>query len=691
MVSLVLAAALATQAPAPSPSPTPRVPVIGVTVGIVQVDAVVTDDKGRHVTDLGPADFVLKEEGKVREVAQVSYVALAPAVRHVMDASGAPAPAPSAGAAPPRLITLVVDDLNLSFESTITLKDTLRKFVDEAVGPSDRVALLRTSGSLGTMQQFTSDRRALRAAIDRIKFTRMGVGRLGPDDVIDTEVPFGGGPSGGSPSGRPSRLEAMHALDRLREQWIAIGTMGTIRTVVQALAPLPGRKAVVVFSDGLPAFDSNQEGRVESSLSSVTDEANRASVSLYTIDTRGLFNPGLRAGDNVASDGASVGRLLERRNRETREAREGLRNLADRTGGFMITNTNDLTGAIQRVVEDQRGYYLIGYVPPASALESVPGARRFHELEVSVRRPGLRVRSRSGFYGVPDAAAPPPPARREDRMVAALRSPFAAAEIPVRLQTVFLNDESAGPLLRALLYVEGKDVTFGEAPAAGEPRQATLDVVAVTFAESGDPVDQKNQTFTIKAAPGADRMGEGMGVFYSVDLPIKRPGAYQFRVAVRDAVSDRVGSAGQFVDVPDLRKSRLALSGIVVRGYGTGPDGGARAAQSAETLVGRVRAGTNLEYVFQVLNARRHATTRRTQLTVGARLWRGKELLYDGPPAPLAVEPADPARVAAGGRLNLSSRLPAGDYALEVTVTDALAGRGKNVATQWADLEVVAQ
>jgi hypothetical protein len=55
------------------------------------------------------------------------------------------------------------------------------------------------------------------------------------------------------------------------------------------------------------------------------------------------------------------------------------------------------------------------------------------------------------------------------------------------------------------------------------------------------------------------------------------------------------------------------------------------------------------------------------------------------------VEPADPARVAAGGRLNLSSRLPAGDYALEVTVTDGLAGRGKNVATQWTDLEVVAQ
>jgi hypothetical protein len=446
----------------------------------------------------------------------------------------------------------------------------------------------------------------------------------------------------------------------------------------------------VVFSDGLPAFDSGQEGRVEKALSGVTDEANRASVTLYTIDTRGLFNPGLRAMDNVASDGSSVSRLLDRRGTESREAREGLRNVADRTGGFMVSQSNDLGRAIRTVVEDQQGYYLIGYVPPPAALEAPPGTRRFHKLEVAVRRPGLRVRSRSGFYGVPDAAAPPPPATREDRLRAALLSPFAAAEIPVRLQTVFLNDEDAGPLLRALLYVDGKDITFGDPPAAGEPRQAKLDVVAVTFAEAGDPVDQKNQTFTIKAAPGADRMADGMGVFYSVDLPIKRPGAYHFRVVLRDAVSDRVGSAGQFVDVPDLKKSGLALSGIVVRGYGAG-DAGAVASQSAETLVGRVRAGTNVEYVFQVLNPRRDARTKRTKLSVGARLWRGKELLYDGPPTPLSVELLDLARVAAGGKLNLSSRLPPGDYALEVTVTDGLAGKGKNVARQWADLEVVAQ
>jgi VWFA-related protein len=687
VVTLVLAAALAAQTPAPSPSPTPRVPVIGVTVGLVQVDAVVTDDKGRHVTDLGPADFVLKEEGQVQEIAQVSYVALAPALRHVIDSAGTPAPQPSAGAAPPRLITLVVDDLNLSFESTIRLKDTLRTFVAETLTPSDRVALLRTGGGVGTMQQFTTDRRALRAAIDRLRFNPMGAGHIGPDEALETEMPFGGGPQGASPSGRASRLEAMHNLDRFREQLVAIGTMGTVRSVVRALAPLPGRKAVVVFSDGLPAFDSKQEGRIERSLSSVTDEANRASVTLYTIDTRGLFNPGLRAMDNVASDGAAISRLLDRRNSETREAREGLRNLADRTGGFMITNSNDLAGAIRTVVQDQQGYYLIGYVPPASALETAPGARRFHKLDVSVRRPGLRVRSRSGFYGVPDAAAPPPPTTREARMREALQSPFAAAEMPLRLQTVFLDDEKAGPSLRALLHVDGKDITFGDPAVAGEPRQATLDVVAVTFAETGDPVDQKNQTFTIKAAPGADHMPEGAGVFYSVDLPVKRPGAYQFRVIVRDVGSDRLGSASQFVDVPDLKKSRLALSGIVVRGTGEG----SAAPLAAETLVGRVRAGTNVEYVFQVLNARRHAATKRTQLTVGARLWRGRELLYDGPPAPLSVEPADPARVAAGGRLSLSSRLPAGDYALEVTVTDALAGRGKNVATQWTDLEVVAQ
>jgi len=640
LVAVLVSQAAASAAPSPTPRPSP---VVRVSVGIVQVDAIVTDGKGHHVTDLGPADFVLKEEGQIREISHVSYVVVAPVIRAVV-AGSSPEPGPSAvSSVPARLITLVVDDLNLSFESTIRLKDTLRRFVLETLSPSDRVALVRTGGGMGTMQQFTSDRRALRAAIDRVRFNPLGTGRITATESIDTEMPFGGGPQGGSPSGRPSRKEVQHQDDIKRSEFIAVGTLGMLRSVVRSLAPLAGRKAVVFFSDGLSLVRNDDDRRVENGMNGVIAEANRSSVTLYTIDTRGLFNTGLQAQDNVASvSQGEAGRLLVRRDSEDLLTRMGLGNLADRTGGFMISHSNDLGKAIQTAVADQQGYYLIGYMPPPSDLESGSGPRRFHKLEVAVRRPGLRVRSRSGYYGVPDAEAPPPSTRAE-RLTTALLSPFAAADIPLRLQTVFLDDEKLGPCLRALLHVDGKEVTFTDGEGG---RQASVDVIAVTFGEGGQLVDQKNQTFTIRAGAAADTGAARPDLFYSVDLPVKRPGPYQFRVVVRDVASDRLGAAGQFVDIPDLGKGRLSLSGIVARDVADEQAAGLR----TETLVGRLRPGRTVEYVFQILNARRDPATRKTRLSVQARFWRDRELLYDGPAAPLAAEEA-------AGRASLSPGL----------------------------------
>ena len=106
----------------------------------------------------------------------------------------------------PRLLTFVVDDLNLSFESTIRLKGVLRKLLDD-LSPGDEVAIVRTGGGVGTMQQFTSDRRRILASVDRVRFNPMGVARLTATEPIDTEMPFTAGPGGGNPSGR-DRKEA---------------------------------------------------------------------------------------------------------------------------------------------------------------------------------------------------------------------------------------------------------------------------------------------------------------------------------------------------------------------------------------------------------------------------------------------------------------------------------------------------
>lgn len=655
-----------------------------VTVGLVQIDAVVTDRQGRHVTDLGPADFIVREGGQEREITQANYVALTSSATGSAAVMSAPPALP--GEAPSRTrgrtITLVVDDLHVSYEGMHRLREALHLYLDQRLAPGDRVAILRTGGGVAALQQFTSDVPRLHAAVAGLRFNYNGMASLGGPAAIDSQMPFGGGPAGGSPSGRQT-TEGQKELDRFREGLIGVGTLGTLRWIVQGLAPLPGRKPVVVFSDGFKVFDFREGGRMEAQVRALTDEANRASVALYTVDTRGLSSEGVRGEDNVAHvSPGELQRLPGQRALARFEAEESLSYMAERTGGLMVKGSNDPGRGLDRVLEDQQGYYVIGYAPPASFFDAPAGRPRFHKLQVSVRRPGLRVRSRAGFYGVADAATAMGDESRAGRLAAALVSPFAAAELGLRLQALFVDDEKAGPSLRAMLRIEAKDLTFAE--TAEGSRQAILDVVAVTFGDGGRPIDRKDQTFTIQAkgaaAPAADT-----ALFYTVDLPVKRPGPYQFRVVVRDVASGRMGAAGEVVAVPDLKAGRLAVSGVVVRGSAEDT----ASSDDEQALVGRVKPGGAFEYVFQILNARRDPATTRPRLETQIRLWRGRERVYEGPRTALDVEHATEHRVVAGGRLSLSSQLPPGDYTLEVVVTDTLAPRAQAVATQWANLEAV--
>jgi VWFA-related protein len=668
----------------------PEGPVVRVTVGLVQIDAVVTDREGRHVTDLGPADFVVRIGGEAREITHVSYVVLA-APSRMERAPAANVASPVAGDAGPvtprgRTITLVIDDLHVSYEGMSRVREALHRYLDERLAPGDRVAILRTGGGTAAMQQFTSDTGRLHAAVDGVRFNFMGAATAGGAPALDSQQAFGGGAGsrGGNPSGRQTS-EGQKALEGFRNEIIGVGTLGTLRWIVRGLAPLPGRKPVVVFSDGFKVFDFAGEHRVEDEIRVLTDEANRASVAFYTVDTRGLDTGSVRPEDNVTYMGSGdVQGVPGQRTLSRLGAEESLSYMADRTGGLMVKGSNDPGRGLDRALEDQQGYYVIGCAPTASFFEARPGRPTFHKLEVSVRRPGLRVRSRAGFYGVADAAAAGGDESRVGRLAAALVSPFAAADVGLRLQALFVDDETAGPSMRAMLRIDGRAVTFAETPDGG--RQAVLDVVAATFGAGGASVDRKDQTFTIRTSR-TDAPALDTALFYTVDLPIKKPGLYQFRVVVRDVASGRLGAAGEVVAVPDVSSRRLAVSGIVVRGVAAGASSATM--DGAQANVGRVMPGQPFEYVFQILNARTDPTTTYPRLKTQVRLWRGREVVYETASTALPIAHAAERRVVAGGRINLSSRFPAGDYTLQVIVTDTLAPRGDAVATQWTNLEAV--
>lgn len=630
-------------------------------VDLVQVDATVTDARGRHVTDLTADDFEIVQDGRPQPISTFAYIRTASAT----PATTTPSPAPIAPRRPlsrdqiRRTIAIIVDDLGLSFESMYRVRESVRKFLDTQMQQGDLVAILRTGAGSGALQQFTSDRRVLDAALDRLRYNMM-------TRVAAFSMP-----------------EADRPIEEFRNEVFSAGTLGAITYVVRGIAELPGRKSVIVFSDGFRMTDTDGTygGRVMDSMRALVDAANRASVVIYTIDARGLVTLGPSASD--ASPEMTAGRAAD-----LLATQDGLWYLANETGGLFLGNNNDLDRGVQRALEDQQGYYLLGYVPDRGTFD--PMRPRFHRLSVRVKRPGLRVRSRRGFLGVPDRTAKPQtPA---SRMVAAVMSPFAGGDIRLRLTSFYGHDPKTGSLALSVMHIDARDLEFAKEPDG--MRAAEIELLAVTFDENGGVTDQNSRRYTFRMPEEAYTRTLQQGFVYRIRVPIKRPGPYQLRIALRDTHADRIGSASQFIDVPDIKKGRLTLSGLVIDGTKAGA--GADADNSVEhedpgatVAVRTFRQGTKAAYLCEIYNAKR-GKDGRSQLETRTRMFRdGVEVFSSGT---RAVEPVQGAgqRDLIAGMLQFGTALPPGNYIFEVTAVDKLAKKFAT-ATQSIDFEVVSR
>lgn len=723
LLSGLLASSGQTQEPKSSPTPAsagqsqPQKPddidVVKITANLVQVDAVVTDKDGKLVTDLRPEEIEISEDGHKQKITHFSFNALETAAPNL---SGKPAPVDkNAPPVPPgklrpedirRTIAIVVDDLGLSFASTHFVRRALKKFVDEQMQSGDLVAIIRTSGGMGALQQFTTDKRQLYAAIERVKFYmngRSGVGAFAPIE------PAAAGPRG-------SEIDAANdELNQFRQDMFAVGTLGAVSYVVRGLRDLPGRKSILLVSDGFRIYDLDdptRNYRALEKLRRLIDEAGRASVVIYTINATGLQVFGLTAADNLNSSDGTASRSFEdieqqltNRRNEAFETQEGLNYLAHETGGIAIKNTNDLSKGIRRVLEDQKGYYLIGYRPDNSTFDPRTGRRTFHKLSLKVTRPGkFTVRMRNGFYGVTDAERTPPRTLGQ-QMMGALISPFGATGVRLQLTSLFANDAKAGSYMRSVLHVEGRDLTFTDEP--NKMHKCVFDVVAITFGDNGNVIDQPlARTYTLQLTDEMYKRTVRDGLVYYVTVPIKKSGAYQLRLSFRDSATERIGSASQFIEVPDLKKNRLALSSLVLRGTNPNAAKGSNAADNsaAETAdegleqgnaeaspaVRHFRLGMQMSYGFYIYNARVDKTTNAPKLTSQILIFRDGKVVFTGRVVPLDVKgQADLKRLTAGGALVLGNDLPPGEYALQVVISDTLADEKHRTASQWMDFEIV--
>ncbi len=680
------------QAPA-TPTTAGEQPTFRAGVRLATVDAVVTDDKGHHVTDLTPTDFEVVERGHRQTVRQVIYVRTGPGAPSAPTAGGLvaggaattpapPAPGPEAGRSNPpsgeptsRVLAVVVDDLSLSYVSTVNTRKMLTRFVERDVAPGDLVAILRTSGGAGTLQQFTTDRRLLTAAIERVQW----VGRL---------ARFAAGTEARQmPLGDDDDLEEQLAADLLVE-----GSIGALNYAVRGVEALTGRKTVVFVSEGMSL--GTPRSNIARALQQVIDRANRAGVVLYALDPKGLATTTRSEGSDVAQRRTpnytneplprlpvEGGRPMEQtamtattdwmRRSMMADRQESLRWLAEQTGGFAIVNQNDINAGIGRIVDDTRGYYLIGF---DTAL--APGVRPDPaDVKITTLRLGLQIRARRGRFGPANPDDGPPP-RPGDSLVAAALSPFSTGALDVHLTALFGHD-AEGAHVRAVVDVDPAGLILADTDGR---REGAVTLLTLVFDDDGDIVTQSREIIPVQLDAAAYDRARTHGLRYTVRLPVKRPGGYQVRAAVQDDRSDRVGTGARFVEVPKVGKGSVALSGVILT----------NAAAADRPLALTFAPGSVVEYTCTVYDGR---SDRTADFSTTATVLRDGKPVYTSPPAPIAGAAAGAAAVAPvpfRGRLTLARDQKPGAYTLLVSVEPAIAPgeRRSRPATQWVDFEV---
>lgn len=693
-----------------TPSPTPPDDVVKISTALIQIDATVTDKKGNIVKDLKPEDFEVYENGKKQTITNFSFVSpglnnAASATTNQLSSKGTVKtniPLPPVKLKPEqvrRTYAIVVDDLGLSFSSIFWVKDALKKFVNEQMQEDDLVAILRVGAGLGALQSFTSDKRQLLSVIEKIRWNSLA----NPfsyepvrEDWYDTKK---------DPQIKKveKEIELKKALDRQLN--MATGTLGALNYIIRGMKDLPGRKSIMFFSEGFQVIDRTRQipkmTGILDQLRLVAETATRASVVLYTFDPRGVKAPGGQAQDDIvglSKEGdASNYHKIGDRDLLIEDSAGSLKYLAKETGGADYSG-NNLNKGIQKVFNDQSGYYLIGYQPDSESFD--PKKDKFNKLEVKIKNPDLVIRYRSGFYGIADEDLKKIQAEKtpQQKIYAALSSPFGANEINLNLYSIFHNDAQNRNYIRALVHIDAKDLTFTTEPDGFY--QTSFEVIGSVFDTNGMSAKNDITKTTLRFNPENYQKVLKDGVIYNLETPIIVTGGYQFRIALRDIGSNKVGAASQFIEVPELKKKNLTLSQLLVRNYplakwkeiisGKNLDFNTeRGSFLHNTALREFKKGTVVSYHYIIYNAKWNSRLT-PNLQIQTRLFQNGNLLIGNEPQPLNIgEQTDLNRIEASNVITLGNDLANGDYILQVIIIDKNADKNKQIATQWIDFSVV--
>lgn len=577
----VLVASLSAQQPAapqqPTPQPAPSQPTPPVTfraeINYVEVDASVTDDRGNLVTNLTAADFEVLEDGKPQKIATFTTVNIPVerAERPLFASAPIEADVQSNARVDGRVYLIVLDDLHTHPLRAQRVKAAVRRFIQRNFGANDIAAIVHTSGRSDASQEFTNSPRLLLAAVDKFSGRKVRSSTL---ERLDEYYRTQGTRQQGERIGDPADMERGYQA-RL--------TLDSIKKLAEYMAGIRGRrKALLLVSEGIDyditdVFNNRDASTVIDSTRDAIATATRSNVSIYSVDPRGLTTMGDETIE-VGSfpDDPTTGISSTSLNDELRLSQDSLRTLAEETGGFAAVNSNDFSTAFERIVRDNSTYYLLGYYPANDRRDG-----RFRKIDVRVKQPGLRVRSRKG-YVAPRGRAPE--TKVEAGVSAALRdamnSPLPMTEIPMAV--VAVPFKGTAPNATVALAVELQAGLFDYTEKNGVfSNKLEIGFTAVDAQGKMRPGDRNTIDLTLKPETLARVKAGGFRVVSAIDVP---PGRYQLRVAAAES-SGKGGSVLYDLEVPDFFKSPLTMSGIALTAASAGQTLTARPKDSLGTVL----------------------------------------------------------------------------------------------------------
>jgi VWFA-related protein len=573
--------ACAAQAFAQEQKPSRQAPdVVRVNTSQVQTDVMVFDKQGSFVDGLKRAQFVLKVDGKPRDISFFERIVAGSRNEEAqLTAARGNAAGSNTGAIPldrGRTVFFFIDDLHLSPGSMKQTRLLLKRFVEREMGQNDEAAIASSSGQIGFLQQLTDDKKVLQAASERlvtrtytmkdsdrppiseyqallIEANNYDVFEYFVGELIRLEPTLSRNLAAEIISNRASQIANQGA-------FITTATLNSLRAQVKNAVGLPGRKLIFLVSDGF-LLDNKNSDSIDR-LRQITSAAAAAGVIIYSIDARGLTSGMPDASTEQPFDPS--GRLSRSTGGEVGASQDGLNALAVDTGGRAFFNSNDLSPAVTTALKETSTYYLLSWRPENEEQRNQKPRR----IEVSVNgRSDLVVRVRRGFGEVsPSESAsrkrnPASPKAPSNLMGDTLRSPYPKSDLPVAVSLNFLDVAQVGPTLTTAIKISTSSLMLVE--AQGGPSMAEMDVAGGVFDDHGKAVSTFNKHLTIKSKSGDARARLPDSVFYSHFCVIK-PGLYQVRVAAVDTKQGRAGSAVRWIEIPDLGSKTLALSSLIV-------------------------------------------------------------------------------------------------------------------------------